>query len=755
MIGDSVHMTDVALRAGFEAGDYPNLVRIDADPAEFSSTDRRRLSLMLQQLETIRKFERWLVENEEVVHGPVHSSIGQEAVAVGVCAALAPSDKITSTHRAHHHFLAKAMSYCTPADYDPLARRAPPEQLVSCVRRTLAEILGLEAGWAGGRGGSMHLSDIESGIIGTTAIVGGGIPIAAGVALAERLRDTDHVAVAFFGDGTVSIGSFHEGISLARVWRLPAIFVIDNNLYSVATSVRETAGFEDLAIRAAGYDIPGVIVDGMDPMAVRRAVRLARQYAATGFGPVLVEAKTYRYLHQSGGLPGSALGYRTKEEEAVWLERDPAVVYPAELLSHGVLSQEEIDWIQEQASSLIDQAVDACTTRDGDQVVIRPKCWPDPSDSLRGVRSDGHEFSDVLFNEPDDFPETEEMSFVTAISKAIHRSMERDPEVFVIGEEVGHLRGGAYQTTRDAYRDFPQRLLDTPICENGFCGAALGAAIVGMRPIVEIMFPDFALEAADQLFNHIAKARYMYGGRLPIPVVVRTRTGQARGHGPQHSSDPAALFGLFPGWRIVAPATPADYIGLFNAAMISEDPVLIIEHHRLWKLVGPVPRGNLDYIIPLGKARVRRQGSDVTVVAWSDAVHRVLRIGEELVQGGVEAEVIDLRTLDRNSIDTTAIRQSVGKTGSLVIVEDAARSHSIGQQIVDQIQVELFDFLRQPIMRVTAKDVPSPVSKALEDYVVLSDEEIRLAIHRAASRSVASRPHARFAPGATVRKQSR
>ena len=302
----------------------------------------------------------------------------------------------------------------------------------------------------------------------------------------------------------------------------------------------------------------------------------------------------------------------------------------------------------------------------------------------------------------------------------------------MLGEEVSHLGGGAYGSTKDALAAAPDRVLSTPIAENGFTGLALGAAVAGLLPIVELMFPDFALEAADQLFNHIAKARHVYGGRLPVPVVVRTRTAQGRGFGPQHSSDPAALFALFPGWRITAPSSPADYVGLFNAALLCEDPVLVIEHHALWTVAGEVPVGPLDYVLPPGKGRLVREGDALTVLSWSHPLHRVLAIAEELAGEGIAVEVIDPRWLDRASLDRPLIVRSVAKTRALAIVEDAPTSHSVGLHIVDELAEALHPHLRCPVMRITGKDVAPPVSKVLETAVLLDDDAIRDGIRAAA-----------------------
>ena len=315
----------------------------------------------------------------------------------------------------------------------------------------------------------------------------------------------------------------------------------------------------------------------------------------------------------------------------------------------------------------------------------------------------------------------------------IARWLERDHDAFVIGEEVGHLGGGVLGLTKAAVAAFPERVLSSPICENGFVGAAYGAALLGMHPIVELMYPDFALEAADQLFNHVAKARYMYGGQHEVPIVVRTQISRGRGYGPQHSCDPAALFALFPGWRITAPATPSEYVGLFNAAMLARDPVLVIDDHRLASLRSLLPPAGIDYVIPLGSARLVRRGTDVTVLAWSFALTRVVAIAEHLAGLDISVEVLDPRWLDRATFDRETMLASVGRTGALVIVEDAMRSFSMGSQILDYLLPDLFTRLRTPPLRVTGEDVYTPVSASLEAHALLRDEDIENAIVAAAT----------------------
>ena len=307
----------------------------------------------------------------------------------------------------------------------------------------------------------------------------------------------------------------------------------------------------------------------------------------------------------------------------------------------------------------------------------------------------------------------------------------------MLGEEVGHLGGGVMGLTRGALAVAPERVLSTPICENGFSGAALGAALAGMHPIVEFMYPDFVLEATDQLFNHIGKSRYMFGGDHDVPVVVRTQISRGRGFGPQHSCDPAGLFTAFPGWRVASPTTPADYVGCWNAAMLSRDPVLIIDDHRLAKTTGALPAAGFDHVTPIGTARRVRAGSDVTLLTWGYASLGAAKVAAALAEGGIETEIIDPRWLDRASFDRDTVLESVSRTGSLVIAEDAQLSLSMGHRILDYLYPELHDLLRTAPQRVTGQDVYSPVSRPLESFVHIQDADIEAAIVAAAE---ASRP---------------
>jgi 2-oxoisovalerate dehydrogenase E1 component len=692
---------------------------------------RDDLVRMLMLLYLIRGFETTVLElkDADLIHGPVHASIGQEAVAAAVAVALCKSDMVASTHRAHGHFLSKAFLYYAPDDFQPLRDPITPG-MQEAVDKTLAEIMGLRDGWCGGRGGSMHLYDARSGNLGSNAIVGGGIPIATGAAWAQAIRVTDSVVVSFFGDGAINQGCFHEVANMAALWRVPVLYLVENNLYAVGTCTSESSCVEDLALRSIGYGFDSAIVDGMDPVAMYVAVRDAVDTMRREPFPFLIEAKTYRYYHHGGGLVGSAFGYRSKEEEAEWTGRDPLVTFPEKLIRSGLLEPGEDERLREMSRASVARALAACTEERNGQRIIPASKWPSADSAAQDIRCEEDLFAGETFVEAEDFTELKTVTYVQAVAGVTLRNMERDERVVVLGEEVANLRGGAYAATRGIPERIPERLFNTPISETGFVGMAGGLASVGLRPVVEIMFPDFSLMASDQLFNQIGKLRHMYGGQVCFPVVVRTRVAIGFGYGGQHSMDPSAFFALFSGWRIVAPSNPFDYVGLFNTAMRFNDPVLIVEHGMLYPQEGQVPVDTLDYLVQYGKAKVVRPGVDVTVLTYLTGVDQCVRAAQSLEAQGISAEVIDLRTLDYTGMDFAAIGESVRKTGCALIVEQGPRSLTLGGRISDEIQERFFDYLDCPVAKVAALDVPPPVSRRLEEAVLPSQEQIEAAMAR-------------------------
>ena len=703
-------------------------VELVATTDDWDAADPALLTAMLNQLVMIRTFEEYVLDlaGAGLVHGPAHSSIGQEGGAVGSILALTSDDSVNGSHRGHHQFLAKALSHVAPKGLDLTADL--PDDVRIVLLRTLAEICGLSRGYSHGRGGSMHLQWKEAGAMGTNAIVGGGVPQAAGFAWANRQARTDAVAVTYFGDGAVNIGSTLETFNLASAWHLPICFFIENNLYAVSTGVAEATGEPRLSARGLGFGIPSWKVDGMDPLAVHLAMKEALAHMRAGSGPTIIEADTYRYFHQNGPFPGSAFGYRSKEEEAQWRARDPIGQVAGHLVRRGIQTQSAIDETVSRAKQAMAETGDVLLEplpggKPG-QRRIKPSEWPDPAFVDVGVRGDLSEFDDAHLADRDSYlGEIGERKFIDAVAAVMARRMQTDETIVVMGEDVHRLNGGTNGATRGLKEAHPDRVLGTPISENAFAGLGGGIALDGrFKPVVEFMYADFMWVAADQLFNQIGKARHMYGGDGEVPFVLRSKVATGTGYGSQHSMDPAGIFATAPGWRIVAPSTPFDYVGLMNSALRCKDPVVVLEHVDLYTSMGEGPVDDLDYCLPVGRAAIRRTGSQITVISYLAMVHEVLDAVARL--GDVDAEVIDLRWLDRASIDWDTIGESIKKTNNVLIAEQGALGTSYGGWLADEIQRRFFDWLDQPVQRVTGGEASPSISKVLERAAIAKSREV-------------------------------
>jgi 2-oxoisovalerate dehydrogenase E1 component len=698
-------------------------VELRSTAADWKNADPALLITMLAELHLIRAFEETVLElaSEGLVHGPAHSSIGQEGGAVGSIVELQTGDAINGSHRSHHQFLAKAITHVAKGNLDPSA--IVTEAVQDVLQRTLAEILGLAEGFCKGRGGSIHLQWLEAGALGSNAIVGGGVPLAAGNAWSQRAAGSSDITISYFGDGAVNIGSVLETMNLAAAWDIPLGFFIENNLYAVSTTVEEATREHRLSGRGLGFGIPSWRVDGMDPLAVLLATRAAEEVMRGGGGPTIIEAEVYRFYHQNGAYEGSAFGYRTKDEEAAWRARDPITRMHDEIRRLGHLTEEEMTALREQSVQAMRDVVNQLIEPDAEgRRRIIPSLWPAPESVNFGLRSDTDELRDLPVLDPVEYDgETTTTRFVDAVSDVIGRRMETDSRIVVLGEDVHRLNGGTNGATKRALKDAPERVLGTPISENAFAGLAGGMALDGrFRPIVEFMYPDFLWVAADQVFNQIGKARHMFGGDSAVPLVLRTKVAMGTGYGSQHLMDPAGIFATSPGWRIVAPSTAADYIGLMNTALALDDPVLVIEHTGLYQQRQPVPIGDPDYCLPLGRAAIRRSGNDVTVLSYLNMVEEC---AQAIDRTGIDAELIDLRWLDQASIDWATIEASVRKTNNVLIVEQGARGTSYGAWLSDEIGRRLFDWLDQPVARVTGSEASPVISRVLERAsIALSDE---------------------------------
>ncbi len=696
--------------------------------ADWDAADPQLLLAMFAQLTIIRAFEEYVLDlaTDGLVHGPAHSSIGQEGGAVGSVLALSAGDTVNGSHRGHHQFLAKALAHVEPKGIDALRPYSDDVRMV--LTRTLAEICGLDQGWSHGRGGSMHLQWKAAGAIGTNAIVGGGVPLAAGSAWAHRQAGTDAVAVTYFGDGAINIGSTLETFNLAAAWDLPLCLFVENNQYAVSTSVREATGEPRLSGRGPGFGIASWRVDGMDPLAVHLCMQDALARLRAGDGPVLVEADLYRYFHQNGAFPGSAFRYRSKDEEASWRARDPIDQLVRHLARREILTETETDTAREAARQAIAEIgaelVEADPAGKPGARRIKASLWPDPGYAHYGVRGDLGEFTSAR---TDFAGEITDMKFIDAVAAVMRRRMDTDDRIVILGEDVHRLNGGTNGATRGLAEAYPDRVLGTPISENGFTGLGGGIALDGrFRPVVELMYADFMWVAADQLFNQIGKARHMYGGDGAVPFVLRSKVAMGTGYGSQHSMDPAGIFATAPGWRIVAPTTPYDYVGLMNSALLCDDPVVVLEHVDLYGTSGPGPVDDLDYCIPVGSAAVRREGSDVTVLTYLAMTQYALAAADAVPD--VSAEVIDLRWLDRASLDWDTIGASIRKTNRVLIAEQGPLGTSYGSWLADEIQRRYFDWLDHPIERVTGGEASPSISKVLERAAMAQQAEVESAL---------------------------
>jgi 2-oxoisovalerate dehydrogenase E1 component len=707
-------------------------VGVVATAADWAGAPPDLLLALLGRTQWIRTFEEYVLElaADGLVHGPAHSSIGQEGAAVASILPLRSDDFVNGSHRGHHQFLAKAFGHVLPAGPGGLPELTADVREV--LRRALAEICGLADGYCRGRGGSMHLRWREAGAMGTNAIVGGGVPQAAGFAFNQLRSGTDAVTVTYFGDGAVNIGSVLETFNLAAAWRLPVCFFIENNQYAVSTPVARSTAETRLSARGLGFGIPGWRVDGMDALAVHTVMTEVLAHLRSGGGPAIVEADVYRYFHQNGPYPGSAFGYRDKAEERSWRDRDALDQLKREAVARGIATADELAGAEDEVRRAVREIGESFFEprpggKPGQRRVIADR-WPDPGFVDVGVRGDLSELDGSRYVEQDEFTgELAERKFIDVVSEVMARRMATDDTVVVLGEDVDGLKGGTNGATRKPLEQFPDRVLGTPISENAFAGLGGGMALDGrFRPVVEFMYADFLWVAADQLFNQIAKARHMFGGDSPVPFVLRTKLAAGTGYGSQHSMDPAGILTTAPGLRVVAPSTPYDYAGLMNTALACDDPVVVLEHVDLYGATGPGPVDDLDYRLPVGKAALRRTGADLTVISYLSMVRHCAEALDAVPE--VAADLIDLRWLDRASLDWATIETSVRKTNRVLIVEQGAVGTSYGGRLADEIQRRLFDWLDGPVERVTGGEASPSISQVLERAATARTEEVVTAL---------------------------
>ena len=650
----------------------------------------------------IRVFEERCAElyAESKIRGFLHLYIGEEAVAAGVMSCLQPADGVLATYREHGHALLRGVS----------------------AESIMSEMFGKATGCSGGRGGSMHLFDKATRFFGGNAIVGGHLPLAVGLGLADRMLGRNGaVTVCFFGEGAMAEGEFHEAMNLAALWNVPVLFCCENNRYAMGTSLKSSESQVDLALKAASYALPAWVVDGMDVMEVHRATTKALAALRAGGGPMFIEFQTYRFRAHSMFDPDL---YRDPAEVERWKQRDPITTFADRLLADGVIDDSDVDAMWTAARNETEAAVaaaDAAPIESVDTLLdhvtrpVEPTHVPrDPGSSgPRGSQRPGlgeprRRGRGVAVSEPTT------MTYREAMREALRDALASDDRVFIMGEDVADY-GGTYAVTKGLYEEFGRdRVRNTPLSESGFVGAGIGAALGGMRPIVEIMTVNFSLLALDQLVNTAATLLHMSGGQFNVPLVVRTTTGAGRQLAAQHSHSLEGWFAHVPGLKVIAPATPADARWMLPTALADPNPVIIFEHSGLYNDRGPVDpeSGPVD----IDRAVVRRRGDDLTIVAWAGMVPKALDAADELAAAGVSAEVIDLRSL--RPLDLPTIAESVQRTHRALVVDEGWRTGGLNAELAASITERCFWTLDAPVGRVAGLEVPIPYAKHLETAAI-------------------------------------
>lgn len=608
---------------------------------------------------------------------------GQECIPATISQLITSRDYMITTYRGIHDQVAKGVD----------------------LYGMFAEALGRQDGVNKGKGGSPHISDPSSGSMVTTAIVGAGAPIANGLAISAKERGEDRVTIVNFGDGATSIGAMHEAMNLAGAWKLPVIFMCQNNQWGEYTQIPVYTASPNFYGRAEALGFRGVQLDGNDPAAFHAGMKDVIDYVRAGKGPVFVEAITYRL----GPHAGVGDNYNApKDVLAAAQERAPLEKTRALLIDAGICTEAELSAVEEAAKAEVESAIERAMTS---PVTPAEETLIDVFADADCVPRRGH--YPVREAEGAIAGETKTMSLVEAILSAQTFAMDKNPEVFILGEDVGDPQGGVFGTNKGLQtRLGDRRVRPTPIAEQAIIGAAVGSSIAGMSPIAEIMFSDFMGVCLDQIANHAAKQRYMSGSATHAPMTIRMQMGGGMGgFGAQHSQSLEAWLTHTPGIKVVYPSSAFDAKGLLTSCINDPDPCVQLESLMLlFTQKDEVPTG--EYSIPLGVAKVKREGSDITLISYGWMLHQCLAAAEELAKEGISAEVIDLRSLV--PIDYHRILDSVKKTGRAMVVHAAVEFCGLGAEICSTINEELWGKLKAPAQRLGAAYAPIAYSNAIE-----------------------------------------
>ncbi len=730
---------------------------------------RKKSLEFLEQMLMIRTLEEMLAQINGGLYkplpnfnyvGPTHLSIGQEAAAAGSISAISLRDYITSSHRGHGEAMAKGYNVIKNMDDESLQnlvikrekylkevresysdkdpREVLEEKAVKIhLFRMIAELFGKEGGYCGGVGGGMHIADFELGHLGANAIVGGHVPIGVGAAMSLRYQSDPGLVLCLAGDGAYSNGVVLESLNLASMAQfknglmdkrsgIPIIFSIVNNQYAMSGQEKgEITGIDYLARRAAGFDADNMhaeVIDGMDVLAVNDAVKRAKEKIKDGKGPILLEFMTYRYKGHSLSDP---FAYRDREELAEWQKRDAIETFKKKLLKAD-FPKEQGGKIRPNEMEALEEKVYLRNAEMASFVVDSPA--PDKKSLKENLFSSKHSTIDKKFfnpktkNVPPVFPRDDKGQINTriALREALIEEMASDGSILVFGEDIADY-GGAFGVSIDLLKTFGRdRVFNTSISEAGIVGIAVGMAMTGLKPVCEMMYGDFIMQALDQIGNQAAKWSFMSGGQVSIPMVLRTTIGGGKGYAGQHSQSLEALAAHIPGLKVVAPSNPYDAKGLLRAAIRDNNPVVFFEHQLVYNLLGPVPEE--EYTVPLGKAKVIKEGKDVTIICWSYAVSYAQKAAYELEKEGISAEIIDMRTLIPLDIET--IISSVKKTNKAIVTSQEVSQGAFTSEIITQIQENVFDWLDGPVLRLGAVNSIPPSAQNLEKLFLPDSEKL-------------------------------
>ncbi len=649
-----------------------------------------------------------------------YSEVGNEATTVPAGLALEAGDALCTLHRDLGAILAV---YLDPArafpglGFDVDVSSGQPADLrpdpVELLHRLSCQLLGKGPGFSQGVERSFHYGYLapEHGILhlGMISHLGSMIPVAAGCAFAFQQRGSDRVAVNFIGEGGTSTGDFHEGLNMAAVWKLPLILVIENNRYAFSTPAHLQYAAKQLSDRGIGYGIAAETVDGNDPDAMAAAYARAVARARAGDGPTLIEAMVGRMRGHSEG--DDSLKVVPRDELAAYKAADPVPAYARRLAAEGVLDAATQERLEARIAELVETAITAALDAPA----------PDPATATREV------FAPALLGlgearrsgpEPGAGSAKEVTTYADAVNEALLEELERDPKLVLMGQDIGIFEG-AFRTTKGLNARWPERVRDTPIAESGTIGIAIGAAVLGHPAVVEMQFGDFISCGFNQLVNVAAKLFYRW--QVPCPIVVRLPTGGGVGAGPFHSQNPEGWFAHVAGLKVVCPATASDAKALLKAAIRDPNPVLFFEHKFLYRRIKEVlPAG--DVVEPLGVARVVRPGKHLTLVGYSATTWTCLEAAEQLAKEGIEAEVIDLRTLV--PYDEETVLASVKKTARALVVYEAQQTLGFGAEVAARLADAAFPWLDAPIRRIAYPDRPVPYSKVLEQVLIPSKDKV-------------------------------